>query len=80
MFQGHKLSEYTENENKGTVMHTETFPEFTVEWFSPNQIYLYSENKPSKIVRSVTTRLGFSKCKYKTYSSICNFLKKCRKI
>lgn len=66
MFQGHKLSEYTENEAKGTVMHTETFPEFTVEWFSPNQIYLYSENKPSKIVRSVTTRLGFSKCKCKT--------------
>ncbi|KAL0280809.1 UNVERIFIED_CONTAM: hypothetical protein PYX00_001992 [Menopon gallinae] len=61
MFQGHQLSEYTENESKGNVLHTETFSDFIVEWFSPSQIYLYSENKPSKIVRTVTTRLGFHK-------------------
>lgn len=64
MFKNHKLREYIDNEAKGTVIMTETFPEFIVEWCSPNQIYLYSENKPSKIVRSVTTRLGFHKCKF----------------
>lgn len=62
MFQGHKLSEYVENETKGTVMHTEAFPDFIIEWISPNQIYLYSENTPSKVVRTVSTRLGFRKC------------------
>ncbi|KAK6633658.1 hypothetical protein RUM44_004265 [Polyplax serrata] len=61
MFQGHKLSEYVENETKGTVMHTEAFPDFIIEWISPNQIYLYSENTPSKVVRTVSTRLGFRK-------------------
>lgn len=67
MFQGHQLSEYTENEAKGNVLHTETFADFIVEWFSPSQIYLYSENKPSKIVRTVTTRLGFHKCEFCWY-------------
>jgi len=64
IFLGRKASDYGDNETKGSALHTETFPDFIVEWFSPNQVYLYSENKPSKIVRSVTTRLGFHKCKW----------------
>lgn len=64
MFQGHKLNEYIDNESKGTIIHKETFPDFIVEWISPNQIHLYSEKTPSKVVRTVTTRLGFRKCKF----------------
>lgn len=63
LISGRKMSEFGDSEAKGTPVHTETFPDFIVEWFSPGQVYLYSENKPSKIVRSVTSRLGFHKCK-----------------
>uniref|UniRef100_A0A0C9RDA9 DDHD1_2 protein n=1 Tax=Fopius arisanus TaxID=64838 RepID=A0A0C9RDA9_9HYME len=43
------------------VLHTERFPEFHVDWHAINDVALYSEYTTSKLMRSVTSRLGFSK-------------------
>ncbi|XP_012273270.1 phospholipase DDHD1 [Orussus abietinus] len=43
------------------VLHTEHFPEFHVDWHAINDVALYSENTPSKLMRSVTLKLGFTK-------------------
>lgn len=43
------------------VLHTEHFSEFHVDWHAINDVALYSEYTTSKLMRSVTTRLGFSK-------------------
>jgi len=51
-----------------TVLHTKSFTEFHIDWYSPTEVYLYSEAAPSKLVRTFTQRLGFQKCEC-TYSS-----------
>ncbi|CAK9810627.1 Phospholipase DDHD1 [Anthophora quadrimaculata] len=43
------------------VLHTEHFPEFHVDWHSINDVVLYSEYRHSKLMRSVTSKLGFAK-------------------
>ncbi|XP_020282078.1 phospholipase DDHD1-like [Pseudomyrmex gracilis] len=43
------------------VLHTEQFPEFHVDWHSINDVTLYSEYTPTKLMRSVTSKLGFAK-------------------
>ncbi|XP_063983153.1 regulator of microtubule dynamics protein 2-like isoform X2 [Diachasmimorpha longicaudata] len=43
------------------VLHTERFSEFHVDWHAINDVALYSEYTTSKLMRSVTSRLGFSK-------------------
>ncbi|XP_039302029.1 phospholipase DDHD1 isoform X2 [Solenopsis invicta] len=43
------------------VLHTEQFSEFHVDWHSINDVTLYSEYTPTKLMRSVTSKLGFSK-------------------
>ncbi|GAB1861552.1 Phospholipase DDHD1 [Camponotus japonicus] len=43
------------------VLHTEQFPQFHVDWHSINDVTLYSEYTPTKLMRSVTSRLGFAK-------------------
>ncbi|XP_071637489.1 phospholipase DDHD1 isoform X2 [Temnothorax longispinosus] len=43
------------------VLHTEQFPEFHVDWHSVNDVTLYSEYTPTKLMRSVTSKLGFAK-------------------
>lgn len=45
-----------------TVLHTKSFTEFHIDWYSPTEVYLYSEAAPSKLVRTFTQRLGFQKC------------------
>ncbi|XP_069684791.1 phospholipase DDHD1-like isoform X2 [Periplaneta americana] len=63
-FYGKKLSDYIPDPSSKTpkaVLHTKSFPEFHVDWYSPSEVYLYSEAAPSKLVRSVTQRLGFQK-------------------
>ena len=45
------------------VLHTEHFSEFHVDWHAINDVTLYSEYTPSKLMRSVTSKLGFSKSK-----------------
>ena len=47
-----------------SVLHTEHFPEFHVDWHSINDVVLYSEYRHSKLMRSVTSKLGFAKSKY----------------
>ncbi|GLH06924.1 Protein retinal degeneration B [Gryllus bimaculatus] len=64
-FYGHKLSDYHVDPNSKipkTVLHTLSFPEFHVDWYSPTEVYLYSEATPSKLVRTFTQKLGFQKC------------------
>ncbi|XP_026466349.1 phospholipase DDHD1-like isoform X2 [Ctenocephalides felis] len=64
LFNGKLPSECTpDGSSKGNpiVIHTAHFTDFHIAWLSPDEIYLYSENAPSKIVRSVTHRLGFQK-------------------
>lgn len=43
------------------VLHTKNFPEFHVDWHAVDDVALYSENTPSKLMRSVTLKLGFTK-------------------
>ncbi|CAD1480945.1 unnamed protein product, partial [Heterotrigona itama] len=43
------------------ILHTEHFPEFHVDWHSINDVVLYSEYRHSKLMRSVTSKLGFAK-------------------
>ncbi|XP_076231435.1 phospholipase DDHD1 isoform X3 [Calliopsis andreniformis] len=43
------------------VLYTEHFPEFHVDWHSINDVILYSEYRHSKLMRSVTSKLGFAK-------------------
>lgn len=44
-----------------SVLYTEHFPEFHVDWHSINDVVLYSEYRHSKLMRSVTSKLGFAK-------------------
>ncbi|KZC04611.1 PREDICTED: phospholipase DDHD1-like [Dufourea novaeangliae] len=43
------------------ILHTEHFSEFHVDWHSINDVVLHSEYRHSKLMRSVTTKLGFAK-------------------
>ncbi|XP_031843425.1 phospholipase DDHD1 isoform X2 [Nomia melanderi] len=43
------------------ILHTEHFPEFHVDWHSINDVVLHSEYRHSKLMRSVTSKLGFAK-------------------
>ncbi|XP_076641508.1 phospholipase DDHD1 isoform X1 [Halictus rubicundus] len=43
------------------ILHTEHFPEFHVDWHSINDVILHSEYRHSKLMRSVTSKLGFAK-------------------
>ncbi|XP_032691103.1 phospholipase DDHD1-like isoform X2 [Odontomachus brunneus] len=49
------------NNQSYKVLHTEQFPEFHVDWHTINDVTLYSEYTPTKLMRSVTSKLGFSK-------------------
>ncbi|XP_043278278.1 phospholipase DDHD1-like isoform X2 [Venturia canescens] len=43
------------------VLHTQHFPDFHVDWHAINDVTRYSEYKHSKLMRSVTSKLGFTK-------------------
>ncbi|KAL1463481.1 hypothetical protein WDU94_015229 [Cyamophila willieti] len=61
LYMGHKSSEYVidvKNGGKPPVTHTENFTDSTVMWYSPDEVYLYSQATPSKIVRSISQKLG----------------------
>ncbi|KAL1137611.1 hypothetical protein AAG570_009307 [Ranatra chinensis] len=57
LFQGKKSSEYS-LDTQAKILHSEVFPDFHVDWYSPDEVYLYSQATPSKIVRSFTQKLG----------------------
>nr|XP_018897117.1 PREDICTED: phospholipase DDHD1-like [Bemisia tabaci] len=61
LFGGRKSSEYlADAKAPKSVLHTETFNSFSVVWYSssPYEVYLYSQDTPSKIMRSFTQKLG----------------------
>ncbi|XP_053992213.1 phospholipase DDHD1-like isoform X1 [Hylaeus volcanicus] len=43
------------------ILHTEHFSEFHVDWHNIQDVILYSEYRHSKLMRSVTSKLGFAK-------------------
>ncbi|XP_011139181.1 phospholipase DDHD1 [Harpegnathos saltator] len=49
------------NNQSYKVLHTEQFSEFHVDWHTINDVTLYSEYTPTKLMRSVTSKLGFTK-------------------
>ncbi|KAG8240300.1 hypothetical protein J437_LFUL014350, partial [Ladona fulva] len=49
-----------------SALHKKSFPDFHVEWHTSREVYLYSEATSSKLVRSVTQKLGFQKS-YRLY-------------
>jgi hypothetical protein len=46
-----------------SVLHQLRFEEFYVEWCGPNEIYMYSESRSSRIARAVGSKLGLQKGK-----------------
>ncbi|XP_049941476.1 phospholipase DDHD1-like isoform X1 [Schistocerca serialis cubense] len=77
LFIGKKLLDLLPDPTCNTArpaLHTEPFAEFQVDWYSPSEVYLYSEAAPSKLMRSVTQRLGFQKSTgyrlYRGYKSL----------
>lgn len=64
LFQKQLLGQSTstcDNTSSYKVLHTEHFPEFHVDWHSINDVILYSEYRHSKLMRSVTSKLGFAR-------------------
>ena len=43
------------------VHHTTSFPEFHVDWMSPEEVSLHRENASSQIYRGISASLGFKK-------------------
>ncbi|XP_011504697.1 PREDICTED: phospholipase DDHD1-like, partial [Ceratosolen solmsi marchali] len=43
------------------VLHTEHFTQYHIDWHAINDVVLYSEYTPSKLMRSVTSKFGFTK-------------------
>uniref|UniRef100_T1HB26 DDHD domain-containing protein n=1 Tax=Rhodnius prolixus TaxID=13249 RepID=T1HB26_RHOPR len=58
LFLGKKSSEFPLDSHT-KALRTEVFNEFNVDWYSPNEVYVYSQATPSKIVRSFTQKLGY---------------------
>ncbi|TRY71739.1 hypothetical protein TCAL_08151 [Tigriopus californicus] len=65
-FLGHKMADYvwdtsTSQRLEKQVHHTTSFPEFHVDWMSPEEVYLHRENTSSQIYRGISASLGFKK-------------------
>lgn len=58
LFLGKKSSEFPLDSHT-KALRTEVFNEFNVDWYSPNEVYVYSQATPSKLVRSFTQKLGY---------------------
>jgi hypothetical protein len=43
------------------IHHTINFPEFHIDWMSPEEVYMHRENASSQIYRGITASLGFKK-------------------
>ncbi|XP_059482116.1 phospholipase DDHD1-like isoform X1 [Neocloeon triangulifer] len=62
LFCGQRLSDYADTSlSQKEVWHTEQLPDFHVDWHSPKDVFLHNETAPSKLMRSVTQKLGFQK-------------------
>nr|XP_040565528.1 phospholipase DDHD1-like [Lepeophtheirus salmonis] len=65
-FLNHKMADYvwdptTSSRLEKQVHHTINFPEFHVDWLSPEEVYLHRENASSQIYRGISASLGFKK-------------------
>ena len=64
------------------VHHTVNFPEFHVDWMSPEEVYLHRENAPSQIYRGISASLGFKKPSgnrlFRGYKELCQHSGKSR--
>ncbi|XP_016843553.1 phospholipase DDHD1 isoform X2 [Nasonia vitripennis] len=67
MFQKQTLTQSSSTPEFGTpshsykVLHTEHFTQYHIDWHAINDVVLYSEYTPSKLMRSVTSKFGFTK-------------------
>ncbi|KAJ8674260.1 hypothetical protein QAD02_005522 [Eretmocerus hayati] len=67
LFQKQMLTQSSSTPEFGTpshsykVIHTEHFTQYRIDWHAINDVVLYSEYTPSKLMRSVTSKLGFTK-------------------
>ncbi|XP_014226688.1 phospholipase DDHD1-like isoform X1 [Trichogramma pretiosum] len=43
------------------ILHTVHFPQHHIDWHAINDVVIYSEYTPSKLMRSVTSKFGFAK-------------------
>jgi hypothetical protein len=43
------------------IHHTINFPEFHIDWMSPEEVYMHRENASSQLYRGITASLGFKK-------------------
>ncbi|XP_054287967.1 phospholipase DDHD1-like [Macrosteles quadrilineatus] len=59
LFIGKRNSEYIQDAKAPKkVIHTAVLSDNHIDWYAPNEVYLYSQATPSKIVRNLTSRLG----------------------
>lgn len=62
LYANHCVSEYLSTGNPKQpkqVVKSESFSEFRIDWYSPIEVYLYSEAASLKLVRSFTQKLGY---------------------
>lgn len=62
LFANHCISDYLSASNPKQpkqVVKSENFNEFRIDWYSPIEVYLYSEAGPLKLVSSFTQKLGY---------------------
>lgn len=56
-----------------TAIHSFKLSRNHVDWHSMDEVYIYSDATTSKIARTVTQKLGFSKGNVKCYYSLSEF-------
>ncbi|XP_058790056.1 phospholipase DDHD1-like isoform X2 [Phymastichus coffea] len=67
IFQKQTLTQSSSTPNLGTpthtykVIHTEHFTQYHIDWHAIDDVVLHSEYTPSKLMRSVTSKFGFTK-------------------
>ncbi|XP_014219125.1 phospholipase DDHD1-like [Copidosoma floridanum] len=67
LFQRQTLTQSSSTPEFGTpshsckALHTEHFPQYHIKWHAINDVDLYYEYTPSKLMRSVSSKLGFTK-------------------
>ena len=72
---GHSYCSISTRLSSLQVHHTVNFPEFHVDWMSPEEVYLHRENAPSQIYRGISASLGFKKPSgnrlFRGYKELC---------
>ncbi|XP_014673973.1 PREDICTED: phospholipase DDHD1-like isoform X2 [Priapulus caudatus] len=61
----------THCKGKKPVIHHLQLTEFHIDWNSPFEVFMFSDNRSSKLMRSVTSSLGFSKYGVRLHRGFC---------